>query len=107
MIDKCGVVFFLFGNKKSGDQTIIADGVLKEFEIACQQNKYVFPIGATGWAAEQLAQKVMRNFEKYNPGLKEIKELYFELNNPSVSASRIVEIILDIIDRLAYRFENI
>ncbi len=104
MIDKCGVAFFLFGNKKDRNgNTVIADGLMKEFEIAHQQGKYVFPIGSTGWAAKELADKVLSNYSLYNKTSKEVEKLYFELNLPDISAEEIVEKIIQIIDLLAYR----
>ena len=104
MIDKCGIAFFLFGNKKDKDENIIvADGVIKEFEIAHKQGKYVFPIGCTGGAAKLLADKVLSNYENYNKTSLEVKKLYCELNLPDITTDKIIEKVCDIINLLAYR----
>ena len=107
MLNKCGVAFFLFGNKKDKhENTIVADGVKKEFEIAVQQGKYVFPVGPTGWAAKELADEVLSNYSLYNKTSKEVEKLYLELNLPEITADEIVDKIIEIIDLLAYRVDN-
>lgn len=104
MIDKCGVAFFLFGNKRDkAGKPIVADGVIKEFEIALKQGKYVFPIGSTGEAAKVLADKVLSNYADYNKTSQEVEKLYYELNLPEITADDIVEKICAIINSIAYR----
>lgn len=104
MIEKCGIAFFLFGNKKDKlGNTIAADGVVKEFEIARKQGKYVFPIGSTGGAAKILADKVWANYESYNKTSPEVKESYKKLNAPEITADEIIEKICTIVDLIAYR----
>lgn len=104
MIDKCGIAFFLFGYKKDKEgNTIIADGVRKEFNIAHEQGKYVFPIGSTGGASKILADEVLLNYEKYNNTSPAVKKIYFELNLPEITADKIIEKICAIIDLIAYR----
>lgn len=104
MIDKCGIAFFLFGNKKDKNGNVIsADGVVKEFEIAHKQGKYVFPIGSTGWASKVLADRVLANYADYNNTSPTVEKLYRELNLPNIAADEIIEKICSIIDLIAYR----
>ena len=94
MINKCGIAFFLFGNKRDKDgNPIIADGVIKEFDIAHRQGKYVFPI----------AERVLANYEDYNNTSPDVKKLYLELNLPDITADEIIEKVCEIVDRLAYK----
>lgn len=103
MIDKCGIAFFLFGNKKDKNGDIInADGVIKEFEIAHKNGKYVFPIGPTGGASKILADKVLSNYSKYNKTSLEVEKLYFELNLPDITGDMIIEKICSIVELIAY-----
>ncbi len=103
MIDKCGIAFFLFGNKKDKNGNIInADGVIKEFEIAHKNGKYVFPIGPTGGASKILADKVLSNYSKYNKTSLEVEKLYFELNLPDITGDMIIEKICSIVEWIAY-----
>lgn len=75
MIQQAGVAIFLFGNKTSDIETIIADGVLKEFEIAKKSNTVIIPIGSTWWAASKIMDYVEKNIIDY-PYLKDdIEEL--------------------------------
>lgn len=107
MIDKCGIAFFLFGNKKDKcGNTVDADGLIKEFEIAHQKEKYVFPIGPTGGASKTLANKVMSNYEEYNNTSLEVKKLYYELNAPNITADEIIDKICNIVDLIAYRTDG-
>lgn len=106
MISKCGIVFFIFGNKYNPDNEIVnADGVRKEFDIAVKQGKYVFPIGATGYMAKELANEVLSNFEKYNGDMPNIKVILQELNDYAITPQKIIEKIIQIIDILAFRPE--
>ena len=104
MIDKCGVAFFLFGNKRDkAGKPIVADGVIKEFEIAHKQGKYVFPIGSTGWASKILADRVLSSYADYNKTSPEVEKLYYELNLPDITADEIIEKICAIVNSIAYR----
>lgn len=104
MIDQCGIVFFMFGNKKNADGNIVnADGVKKEFDIAVEKSKYVFPIGSTGYMAKELANLVVNDFEKYNGNLPNIKAKYLEICERNVTNKKIQENIIYIINALAFR----
>lgn len=65
MISKCGIVVFVFGNKKNGDEIIEADGVLKEFEIAKENNCICIPIGLTGYASQKIHDIILSNSHEY------------------------------------------
>ena len=84
--------------------TVVASGMLEEFEIAHRQGKYVFPIGVTGGAAKILADKVLDNYKAYNDTPLEVEKLFLELNTPGIVTSQVIDNILQIIDLLAYRF---
>lgn len=105
MIDKCGIAFFMFGTKtdKNTGETIIASGMIEEFEIAHKQGKYVFPIGCTGGTAKLLAEKVLRDYKAYNETPIEVEKLFLELNMSDIKPDKIIDNILQIVDLLAYR----
>ena len=77
----------------------------KEFDIAVKQHKYVFPIGATGYMAKELANEVLSNFEYYNGNMPNIKSLLQELNDSTIAPKKVIEKIIQIIDILAFRPE--
>lgn len=106
MIDKCGIVFFMFGNRYDDKGNLVnALGVRKEFDIAVKKHKYVFPIGATSYMAKELANQVLANFEQYNGKMPHIKRILKQLNSPKIKPDKIIDNILDIIDILAFRPE--
>ena len=103
MISKCGIAFFIFGNKYDKNGNVInADGVRKEFDIAVKQKKYVFPIGATGYMAKELADIVLSDFELYNGEIPNIKILLQELNSDEITPDNIISKMVKIIDILAF-----
>lgn len=103
MISKCGIAFFIFGNKYDKNGNVInADGVRKEFDIAVKQKKYVFPIGATGYMAKELADTVLSDFELYNGEMPNIKILLQELNSDEITPDNIIKKMVKIIDILAF-----
>ena len=106
MISKCGAVFFIFGNKIDENGLTNAAGVKKEFEIAVKNGKYVFPIGATGYMAKELADIVLADFEKYNGKMPNVENILKKLNNASVPPKDIINGILHIIDAIAFRPET-
>jgi hypothetical protein len=87
IISNVGIAVFLFGNKidEHGDLTI-ADGMLREFEIARQQGVAVIPVGATGAAAKELARRVLADPNALLPelgpgGPDAIRELFADTSD--------------------------
>lgn len=71
MISDAGFAVFLSGNRLSPgtDRIEVAPGVLQEFEMAVASRKYPIPIGATGFAARVLWERVMSRLDEFYPGL--------------------------------------
>lgn len=92
MIKQAGVAVFIFGNKGKDGNIVLADGMIKEFEIAKRMGKIIIPVSATGGAAAKIFEEVESNISQY-PYLKEF------LNNLSEETEyeRLVGIITDII----------
>ena len=105
MISKCGAVFFLFGNKIDENGLSNAAGVRKEFDIAVKKGKYVFPIGATGYMAKELADIVLKDFQKYNGNMPNVERILLKLNDSNVLEDDIINGIIQIIDAIAFRPE--
>lgn len=75
-----GVAIFVFGNKRSDNGDIIeANGVIREFEIAVEHGAVPIPIGATGYAAriiwERIASDPTRYYGNDTNLLKSVAEL--------------------------------
>lgn len=65
MISESGVMIFVFGNKLVDGQVVEADGMLEEYRIARVKDKYIIPIGSTGFAAESIFKEIKGNLEQY------------------------------------------
>ncbi|HWS14658.1 MAG TPA: SIR2 family protein [Candidatus Methylomirabilis sp.] len=69
MIANAGFAVFLCGNKldPGTGKTVIASGVMKEFEITKRLNKYPIPVGATGHAARRIWEEVNGSLDRFFP----------------------------------------
>ncbi|KJU85605.1 hypothetical protein MBAV_002195 [Candidatus Magnetobacterium bavaricum] len=94
MISNAGVAIFIFGNKIKGGIEVIADGVLKEFDIAFEHGLNVIPIGATGFAAEELWNKVNGDFVKYYGDNDKIKPLFQKLGDKGATSEELIDSVI-------------
>lgn len=99
MIGLAGVSIFIFGNKLENDQIVIANGVIREAQIAIEQGRIVIPVAATGFAAKEVY-----NIVKAMPGLydahKWLLSVIDELADPALAWEEIVKKIADAIIKL-------
>lgn len=66
MIDVAGIIIFAFGNKENDEgQVVNANGVKEEFTIAKNQNKFIIPIGSTGYVAKEIFEEVKSDPKRY------------------------------------------
>lgn len=64
-----GAIVVVGGTKfASNGETVVADGVLEEVRIGLENGKLIIPIGATGGAAELVAQQLLYEKEHDNGG---------------------------------------
>lgn len=95
MIEKAGVVLFLFGNNYYDDELKISQGVLHDFERASAQHKYIIPVGSTGFCAEYILNIVETDIDNYSYLKPYINKLKSERN-----PDKLVKLILDIIEEI-------
>ncbi|EGR0669542.1 hypothetical protein E4T17_11380 [Vibrio vulnificus] len=98
IIGSAGVAIFFMGNKLVNGETLSADGVRKEFEIAHKLGLALIPIGCSGFMAKELWEEVMANVSKYydesNGKLIEaINELGVVVEKPEQLISKIINVI--------------
>lgn len=96
MLMKAGFAVFLAGNKFEGGSTVIADGMLQEFEIAKQLGLYPIPVGVTGFAARQIWEAVTNNLETFYP-MGGVKGHLQALGHEGKSNQELIEAIFNII----------
>lgn len=101
MISIAGIAIVLFGNKLVDDKIVIADGVMKEVEIAKDQGLKLVPVGATGFAAHECWRSLMDNFqEEYVDAPAGLIDRISALGDPVESPSMLISRILDAISLL-------
>ena len=84
LLQKAGIVLFIFGNKQEGGNTVNAAGLLEEFEIAIARGALPVAIGGTGFASADIATSVLNDFEKYYPKTDKLaKEVLTRLAKPA------------------------
>jgi hypothetical protein len=64
---RVGIVVFFMGNKHQDGKTTVADGVLEEFRIATELGLPVVPVGASQWAAKEIWETVVGDWDSYFP----------------------------------------
>lgn len=96
MISHAGVAIFLFGNKIKDGNLINSPGLHKEFKIAKSKNLLLVPVGATGFASEELWREVISHYSEYYE-TKEKSELLEKLGQTTLSNTDIITLILKFI----------
>ena len=94
ILDETGIAIFIFGNKNDGatKKNVIADGCIKEFEIAREKSNIIIPIGSTGFAAKEIYENVRQNMDDYLYLSSYIEQLGTEENIDSI-----IDIIIEIV----------
>lgn len=102
MVKMSGIAVFLFGNKEGSKGIDRADGVENEFELAVDKGLRVIPVGATGYVAEVLWQRVHDDFETYYPDASDALKDLFSAIGPSAdrSAEKLAEAVIKLIERI-------
>lgn len=100
MSELASIAIFVFGNKKNKNETVLADGVEEEFEIAYEHKLKLLPIGATGFMAKKLASKIINNDEL--PLIKrENINIVSKLDQNISDWNALIDDILESIDKLS------
>jgi len=95
MIDNCGIAIFIFGNKLTDSGIVIANGMIREFEIAQEKKKYIIPIGATGYAAAEIWSRIKSDIHLYPYLTNHINALETEKNG-----DKLIQLIATIISEI-------
>lgn len=103
LISECGIVIFMLGNKldkkeESYEEIVVeANGVIREFEIAVDQNAKVIPIGVTGYASRKLWAQVIKDFDKYYPDFPHLKDKFIKLGEDGIEYNHLIDLVTEII----------
>jgi hypothetical protein len=94
LIQRAGAAIFLFGNKLSKGSVIVANGVIDEYKIAEDLGIGIVPVGATGYAAKEIAEKeITKAKEKDQEHLAALQRLQDPAEKPNELISRILEFL--------------
>jgi hypothetical protein len=105
MMKHAGIAIFIFGNKDDGEgQWKLSNGVFEEFDVAIKQNVIPIPVGATGFAAEVLWNKVLSTPKDYYPDSKDLLDAIKLLGDKSLTDDELVNQILKAISILQNHF---
>lgn len=100
MISQAEICIFISGNKLDGTgNTIEANGVIEEFEIATELGKYPIPIGATGHASKRIWEEVNANLDKYFPG-KNVGDYFATLGDSGRSNDELLDAVVCILRQI-------
>lgn len=101
MMKHAGLALFIFGNKDDGKGSwIISNGMIEEFDIAMEQGVIPIPVGATGYASEELWSKVMKEPGHYYPNNTDLLHALKQIGEKSLTDDRLIAYILKIINIL-------
>lgn len=101
MISLAGVAIFLFGNKRDDTgQIIVANGVIREFEITLEQGRVPIPVGATGYAAQRIWEQLAPKAKDVYRGMEWIIPMIEEICDEHANRAQLVDKIITILQRL-------
>lgn len=109
MLSEAGLAIFMFGNKPSQEgSSIVADGVLEEYNISKKKGVKVIALGCTGGAAKKIWEEQMAEFETYFPSTSYpgLKSLYEKLGEKDLSLEECKKLVLEILDIIAGRCQS-
>lgn len=102
IIPLAGIAIFIFGNKKdsTNDTTILADGVLKEFNIAIENGLIPIPIATTGYMSKHIYNLILDAPEAYLQEHVWIVDILKKMDSDSISQGDIIKSVISIIKKI-------
>jgi hypothetical protein len=104
MLDNAGIAIYLFGNKTVDGKIVSSNGMMEEFEIACDRGVVPIPVGATGYAAEELWNKVMTAPGTYYPNNAALLNAIQQLGDKNLRPEDLIAQILTAVAILQNNF---
>ena len=101
LVSNAGIVVFVFGNKLEGGETVNAPGVEEEFDLAHGQGLALVPVGATGYMAKVLWDRVMKDFDEFFPDNRELRTPFKVLGDDSADDGQLLSALMQILKSLS------
>jgi hypothetical protein len=103
MVKGAGFIVFVSGNRTNDSATVEASpGVMEEYRLAVERNLYPVPIGATGWAAQEIWAEVQSNFDRIYPAGAP-REPFEKLADQESSNEQLLDAVFDLVHYLTPR----
>ena len=102
-MEESSAVVFLSGNKvdPTSGSTVLADGMMEEFEMAKQHRRVLIPVAATGHGASKIWDEIRPKLDVlFPPG---VKTHLATLSDPKASESKIIEAIFGVLEKTESR----
>jgi hypothetical protein len=102
ILSNSGFAVYVSGNRldQSGKSTVVASGVLDEFAIATNLGTFPIPLGASGWAAQEIWKRVSQEPSRYY-GTTDVSSQLKVLGEAGRSNDEYIAAIFEMIQRLS------
>lgn len=101
LLEQAGFAVFISGNRLSDGTTEESPGVFEEFELAVQHGVHPIPIGATGYAARTIWERVSEDLSAYfGEAAASVEPSFRLLGDSSAEDEELIGALLSIIDTL-------
>ncbi len=100
LVANSGIAVFVFGNKNDGSKLVDSEGVFREFELCLENGVFPIPVGATGYVAQVLWDRVSKDPSKYGYTTRFLKKELDTINNKSATNSTLIKSISNIIENV-------
>jgi hypothetical protein len=105
MMKHAGLALFVFGNKDDGKGGWkLSNGMIEEFDVAIKQGVIPIPVGATGYASEELWNKVVASPADYYPNNSDLIAAIKQIGDKSLTDDELIKQILIVISILQNHF---
>ena len=106
LISRAGTVVFIAGNKIDSENKLrVSQGVLEEFGIAKELQRFIIPVAVTGYAAAEIWKEVTQNPDLFYPGM-DVKDHLQRLADPALSVADLAETVLQMVQMAAQARES-
>ena len=98
MISRAGVSIFLFGNKLSDADVVLADGMKSELEIAKKMHNLIVPVGCTGYVAQDIWNTINKDLSAFYTNVDDTLIAAFTKLNIKSDGQNLVNDIISFIE---------
>jgi hypothetical protein len=99
IMEQSSAVVFLSGNKidSASGNTVLADGMMKEFDMAKQLQRVLIPVAVTGHVAKKIWDEIEPKLDVLFP--RGLKTHFATLSDPKAPESKIIEAIFKVLEK--------